>query len=364
MRLAFTLVGLLASLTALRAQIYSNEFLSVGVGARALAMGNSVVASSTDIYSAYWNPAGLAGVSEETGVLAGAMHAEQFAGVAKYDYIGVSIPLSTTGRRIGLSLIRQGVDDIPNTINLYNPDGTLDYDNVTSFSSADYGVLFSYAQPTKLMKGDLAVGGNLKVVRRIIGEFSSAWGVGLDIGARLERGKWQVGLTLRDATSTYNAWKNNLDDRTKEVLEATNNTLPDVSGSETTLPSILPAVSYRFAYKQLGFSPEVAAWVTFDGERNTLLAGKPVSLDLGTGLEVDYKETVFLRLGVDQWQRYQAPGEESEKLIVRPGLGLGIRLKSVALDYAFSNPGSGNSLYAHVFSLQLALRRPGPARVN
>ena len=38
---------------------YSNEFLSLGIGARALAMGNCQVALASDVYSIYWNPAGL-----------------------------------------------------------------------------------------------------------------------------------------------------------------------------------------------------------------------------------------------------------------------------------------------------------------
>ena len=36
---------------------YSNEFLQIGVGARALGMGNSLVAGVNDVTAAYWNPA-------------------------------------------------------------------------------------------------------------------------------------------------------------------------------------------------------------------------------------------------------------------------------------------------------------------
>ena len=41
---------------------YSNEFLAVGVGARALGMGNAFTAVTNDVTSGYWNPAGLLGV--------------------------------------------------------------------------------------------------------------------------------------------------------------------------------------------------------------------------------------------------------------------------------------------------------------
>ena len=348
-----------AATTSLSAQIYSNEFLSVGVGARALAMGNSTVASSTDIYSTYWNPAGLAAVSPETGLMLGAVHNEQFAGVSKYDFAAVSLPLAGDGRRIGLSFVRQGTDNIPNTINLYNPDGSLDYDNITEFSVSDYAVMFSYAQPTKLLDGKLSLGGNLKVIRRIIGDFSSAWGVGVDVGARYVSGNFSAGLMVRDVTSTYNAWRTDLDDETRRVFVATGNTLPDQSGSEVTRPSVLPSIAYRFTKGNFGFAPELTAWITTDGRRNTLLSADPISMDLNAGLEADFKQIVFLRVGADQWQRY-APIGEDERLGARPAFGLGLAFKSVRLDYAFSNPGDAEDLYSHVISLQLALKRPDP----
>ena len=352
------LLGLLLSVGISQAQIYSNEFLSIGVGARGQAMGNSVVASSTGIYATYWNPAGLAAVDNSTGLLAGAMHAEQFAGVSGYDYIAFSLPLAGEGKRVAVSLIRQGTDNIPNTLNLYNPDGTADYGNITRFSVADYAGLLSYAQTTKWLDGRVAIGGNFKLIRRVIGDFSSAWGVGLDAGLRYTDGKLAAGLMLRDVTSTFNSWKTDLTDDQRTVLLATGNTLPDRSGSETTRPSLLPSVRYRFERGQFGFAPEATAWVTFDGQRNTLLSADPVSVDVNLGLEADYRQLVFLRLGVDQWQRFQPLGDDAEKLSARPAIGLGVKIKRVNLDYAFSNPGDDQSLYAHVFSLQLGLQRP------
>ena len=44
------------------AQKYSNEFLSIGVGARAQGLGNAVVANIQDVTAAAWNPAGLAAI--------------------------------------------------------------------------------------------------------------------------------------------------------------------------------------------------------------------------------------------------------------------------------------------------------------
>ena len=60
-------------------QKYSNEFLAIGVGARAHGMSGAQVALTDDITAAYWNPAGLTQIDAPFQVAA--MHAEWFAGV-------------------------------------------------------------------------------------------------------------------------------------------------------------------------------------------------------------------------------------------------------------------------------------------
>ena len=341
------------------AVVYSNEFLAIGVGARAQALGNSTVASSEDIFSTYWNPAGLASVDTSAGLLAGAMHAEQFAGVTKFDYLGVSIPVASGGRRLGVSLIRQGTDDIANTLNLVEPDGSFNYDNITTFAVADYAAVVSYAQPTRLLKGRVSVGGNLKIIRRIIGDFSQAWGVGVDLGARYVDGPFRAGLVLRDATTTFNAWKTEFSEEDLATLQRTGNTLPDASGSEITRPTLLPSLAYRFAFGDFGFAPEATAFITFDGRRNALIATDAGSADLAAGLEVDFRRIVFARFGVDQFQKIRALGQDEGRLSPRPAIGLGVRIKRFSLDYAFSNPGSDNDLFAHVVSVNFGLSRGG-----
>ena len=97
---------------------YSNEFLSIGVGARALGMSNAQTALVGDVTAGYWNPAGLLRIENDLEV--GLMHAEYFAGIASYDYGAFAKPLKdlASGRKhaIALSIIRFGVDDIPNTL--------------------------------------------------------------------------------------------------------------------------------------------------------------------------------------------------------------------------------------------------------
>jgi hypothetical protein len=120
---ALAMVSMLAcgTLQAQDAPKYSNEFLAVGVGARALGMGNAYTAAVNDVTSGYWNPAGILGVKGDLQV--GLMHSEYFAGIAKYDYIGLAKPIDSVST-IGFSFIRFGIDNIPNTIDLIDPSAT------------------------------------------------------------------------------------------------------------------------------------------------------------------------------------------------------------------------------------------------
>src|SRR5215217_7375311 len=144
---------------------YSNEFLNIGAGARGLAMGGAQVASVQDGTAGYWNPAGLVGIQQFPSV--NIMHAEYFAGIGKYDYGTVAIPLHDQKRVVGLSVLRFAVDDIPNTLFFVEPDGSINYNNIKTFSSADYAFLLSYAQKIKDDEHQkLSFGGNVKIIYR------------------------------------------------------------------------------------------------------------------------------------------------------------------------------------------------------
>ena len=69
---------------------YSNEFLTIGVDAAGLGMSKSVVATTNDVNSIYWNPAGLVGIEDYQGSL---MHASYFAGIANYNHAAFAMPI-------------------------------------------------------------------------------------------------------------------------------------------------------------------------------------------------------------------------------------------------------------------------------
>src|SRR5882757_8224862 len=99
------LITILLSITA-SAQFlkYSNEFLNIGAGARGLAMGGAQVASVTDGTAGYWNPAALANVKGNAQL--SLMHAEYYAGIGKYDYASLVLPLKDNKRTLGLTMLR------------------------------------------------------------------------------------------------------------------------------------------------------------------------------------------------------------------------------------------------------------------
>ena len=200
----FTLLLLGISLSAQTVRKYSNEFMNIGVDAAAFGMANAVVASTSDVNAGYWNPAGLLKLEDNQISL---MHAAYFANIASYDYAAFAMPLDKESV-VAFSAIRFGVDDILNTTQLIDDQGNIDYNRISLFSTADYGFTFSYARALPL--DGLNVGVNAKVIRRIIGDFASSWGFGLDAALQFEtKSDWQFGVMARDITTTFNAWNIN-----------------------------------------------------------------------------------------------------------------------------------------------------------
>lgn len=352
--LLFSLILLAAfSANAQESRKYSNEFLNIGVGARAAGMSNSVVASTQDVYSGYWNPAGLAGI--ENNLQVGLMHSEYFAGIANYDYGSFATKLDNNKGTIGASFIRFGVDGIVNTFDLIQ-NGVINYDRITYFSAVDYAFLFSYAKNTKIK--NLTWGSNVKVVHRKVGPFAKAWGFGLDFGMqyKTENG-WHFGANARDVTSTFNAWSFTFTDDQKEVLEQTDNDIPE-NNIEVTLPKLLLGVGKRFNLSQkFTLAAEANFDMTFDGRRNTVIKGDPVSVDPHLGLEFGYKDLVFIRSGVGNIQQ-ELDIDNQEQTTFQPNVGIGLKIKNLYLDYALSDVGDNSAaLYSNVFSIKLVFDR-------
>jgi len=275
------------------------------------------------------------------------MHSEYFAGIAKYDFMGVSYKIDNKSTA-AISMIRFAVDDIPNTLDLFDSEGNMRYDRISYFSVGDYAFLFSYAR-SMIVEG-LDVGANVKLIRRNAGSFANAWGFGFDISALYTYKRWKFGANLRDVTSTFNAWRFNTDEL-KEVFEQTGNEIPE-NGLELTLPRLILGAGYLFNIgEKFTLYPEIGLLITTDGKRNTPIKTDFISIDPSLGIEFAYNDLVFARFGVSNFQKLQDFGDSSY-ISWQPSLGIGIKYFGFKLDYAFADIGNqGLAPYSHVFSL-------------
>ncbi|MDC7995687.1 PorV/PorQ family protein [Altibacter sp. HG106] len=327
---------------------YSNEFMNIGVDAAAFGMANAVVASSMDVNSGYWNPAGLVHLEDNQLSL---MHASYFANIANYDYAAFAMPLDDRSA-VALSVIRFGVDDILNTTQLIDDQGNIDYNRISLFSTADYGVTFSYAR--KLPLDGLNIGVNAKVIRRIIGDFASSWGFGLDAAIQFEtKNQWKFGLMARDITTTFNAWS--IDEEQfatiQGAVDGQNQELPETT--EITIPKVQLGLAKEFVfhydYKLL---TELDLNFRF-AETNDLVSSSFASMTPAFGLQFGYIDMVFVRAGVGNFQNIQQL-DGSDSVGFQPNIGVGFRYKGIQVDYALTDIGDQSAaLYSNIFSLKL-----------
>ena len=312
-----------------------------------MAMGGSTIASVNDVTAAYWNPAGMVGKIDNRQIML--MHAEYFSRIANYDY-GAMVSRIDHRSAMGITFLRLGVDDIPNTLNLIDPSGNINYANITSFSSADYGMLFSYGRQTK--DETLKIGGTVKVIRRVVADFAGAWGFGIDLGVQKRFGKWNTGLVARDLTNTFNIWSFNTN-LLADVFTATGNELNSRS-IEITRPTLVAGIGTTREFKEYySLTGEANFAITTDGNRNTLLHTSAISIDPTIGFDLGYRSKFFIRGGINNIQR-ETNLDDQRKLTLQPNLGAGVRIKNINIDYAITDIGGrSNSFYSNIISLKI-----------
>ncbi len=327
---------------------YSNEYLNIGIDARAFGLGLSMTGHVDDVSALYWNPAGLIDLKSDHQLEL--MHAAYFAGIANYDFAGYAQKLDDQSA-IGISALRFSIDDIADTRFLFDATGAINYNNIRFFSASDYGFFFSYARKLPFL-GGLKTGGTVKVLHRIVGKFATSWGFGIDLSAQKSFGKWNVGLMAKDIFGTFNTWSHNTTE-VSEVYTLTGNMIPENS-IEITLPRLIAGVSRTIDINEV-FSVLTtidAVW-TFDGKRNTVLRTNFGSLDPRAGFEIGYKKLAFLRGGINQFQRIE-DFDQSTSWSFQPSAGVGVRFREVAIDYALTDLGDqAAGLYSNIFSIKV-----------
>jgi len=211
---------------------YAADFLRIGVGARAMAMGGAFSALANDATAFYWNPAGLSHVRHY------ALHVDHvpmFDGLAQFNTAHFAMALNKR-MTIGLGWIRHGVDDIPrygalpgsrlerltNTTwrSTGEPEGYFqDSENAVffTFSRAEYlDLYFNIGMNQYLIPLEFYAGLSGKYIRHSLDNNSGA-GQGLDAGFILRfvsdkyvdkqaKSWFGIAATARDLSRTSIAW--------------------------------------------------------------------------------------------------------------------------------------------------------------
>ncbi len=332
----FAVVSLVSMSTAAEIAKYAGEFISTGVGARALGMGGAYVAVGGDVTHGYWNPAGLGRINYPE---IAAMHSERFAGVVNYDYLAFGLPFRKS-ESLALSVIRLGVDDIPISA-IPRPDlatdatYTDDSGNIKVnrpyvdkyVSDAEYAFYLSYA---KRRSTRFAYGVNAKFLRKGVGD-NSAWGLGFDIGVLWN--PWRqltIGANFQDLTTTLLAW----DTGRKELI------------SPTLKTGVAYPLTLNFMKSRLLLAADIDA--RFEGREGDAaqFAAGPMSFDVRLGGELMFRNVIALRVGRDDIGNITA--------------GAGLVLPRLDVDYAFMQHSELKN--THRISLRIRLEEQRFAR--
>ncbi len=142
-------------------------FLKIGVGARALAMGEAYSTRAEDVTGLFWNPAGLANISNKQIVF---NHFDYIADLS-YMFGGVAIPIPSVGT-FGFSIAYLGMPDIERTTVQF-PDGNGEKVSANSFAAG-----LSYARG---LTDRFSIGGSIKYVKETIWHCHSS-AVAFDVG--------------------------------------------------------------------------------------------------------------------------------------------------------------------------------------
>lgn len=133
------------------------NFLKIGVGTRAAALGGAYAAVAGDIEASAWNPAGLSGLDERTAALSyNSYFLDSQAGFAS-----IAVPKGSRVHALSVHYVSYG--DLQET----DMEGKV----LGTFSATDLAAYLSIAQP--LGPDWLVVGANLKAVYSNMAEFSA-----------------------------------------------------------------------------------------------------------------------------------------------------------------------------------------------
>lgn len=285
------LIYLLCSFGSNLESIYLNDFMELGVGARALGLGNAFVGLADDATSVYWNPAGLSRLKKPELFL---MNSNDFNGEITLNAGALGYPLKSAAVGVGLYMIE--CPEIPLTDTTKTTDSTESGEIIDTgiINATDYIGYLSYVRSFN----SLGLGINLKYILRNWG-FTTASGVQLDIGLSSEFKGINYGINIVNLLGTPISYSDSFD-------------------IKDNVPML---IRYGVALKHSFYFSQVAFCLGFDTSPEERVCEFPsLHTDTYLGFEYWWKQQVALRLGADR-------GNIT--------LGCGIAYQGLKLDYAF-----------------------------
>jgi len=307
-------------------------FLEIPIGARAVGMGSAFVSVADDATSLYWNPSGIAALTQYNFL---AVHTNWIADT-KFDFGGLVVPLGDLGT-LGFSVTMLSMGDMKvRTVD--QPEGTGEY-----FSAGDLAVGVTYA---RRLSDRFAVGFTGKFIQETIWhEQASAFA--LDIGTTFRTDLFG-GMTIGAALSNFGTPMQLSGRDTRQFISVD----PANSGSNFQIPSDLEMDSWNLPLLfQIGVSTNV---VRQENYRWTIAVDALHPNDnyesMNVGAEFAYQEGFFLRGGYESLFLPDAEGGFS--------FGVGVDSKnisgtlSLSFEYAYRNMGRLDN--THTFSMGIS----------
>jgi hypothetical protein len=301
------LAQLFPNLGGQRVGISAFQSLKLGVGARAVGMGESFVAVANDVSALYWNPAGLVQGTENEVM---ASHTEYVADIS-HDFLGVAYRV-TPSDVVGIAFTSLHMKDMEITTEV-EPFGTGCY-----FSFGDVGIGLTYSRK---MTDQFSFGATVRYVEETL-DVLKMRSVMVDLGTYYWTGLGSTRFAV--VITNFGA----------DV--APQGTVADFSGQPT---STFQAFSLPTVFKLgLAFEP-------LEDDQHRLTASVQLNHpndnaeNLRFGLEYGWQKTAFLRLGLKRTIGQRLLGEDAtseESYSVGAGVRVCVLGESVAADYAFA----------------------------
>lgn len=295
-----------------RAGISTAQFLKIGVGGRASALGEAFVAVSNDVSALYWNPAGLSQFSENQIIFS---HNKWVVDI-NHEFLGVVYHLDETNA-FGISVTALSMQDMKVTTE-FAPFGTGEY-----FSFGDLGIAVTYSRK---MTDKFSFGGTVKYIEETLDKLKMR-GVMIDLGTY-----YWTGLGSTRFAVTVSNFGNQLAPDGEIILIG--------KRKKSEWQSFSPPTIFRigFAFEPIE-SDEHKITTAFQ-----LNHPNDNSENLSAGFEYSWNRTFFLRGG------YKFNVDE-QNISFGAGIFIPVNFANFTLDYAYSEFTRLGS--AHRFSLIL-----------